>query len=334
MRISRFRVDSYDEMKTRIPATMCAIDLAVLLCLAPQARGQETPPAAPDTAVPTSRETYRLRVENARYGRIELSIDNGEHFLLIGRVVKPATVTAPTTAVQAGSIVRSSGDGLAFTVATGQMLKILPATNAMIRGKAPDSVIVTDLKPHTGLFGDVCPPTGTSAMQQTARGEWKPFPNGVTPTEDDTFGFVVVLPLTHGASGILPLVPDLTPIVRLAKLAEVRKKLTALSEQYTGQALARARESKRSIVSGVVILRAKLPTGEPEPITAVTYSIDGDTVSAQTTLPSAYGWDTTRAANGEHIVEIRALSKYATVITRVRVLVLVDNTQADSHAAP
>jgi hypothetical protein len=232
---------------------------------------------------------------------------------------------------QPGSIVRSSGDGIAFAVAAGQILKLLPATNATVRGKAPDSAIVTDLKPHTGLFGDVCPPVGAPAMQQPARGAWKPFPSGYTPTVDDTFGFVVVLPLPHSVGNFAPLIPDLTV---LAKLAEVRKKLATLSEEYTGQAMARARESERSIVSGVVTLRAKLPSGEPEPIAAVTYSIDGDTVSAQTTLPSAYGWDTTRVANGEHVVEIRALSKYATVITRVRVLVLVNNISVDTHTTP
>ncbi len=319
----------------RIPA---AIGLIAALFGSPCA-AQDEAPAAPDTAVATSRDTYRLRVENAQFGRIEVSVDGGERFLLIGRVTKPATLAAPDPlSRESGYIVRSSGDGIAFAVAAGQVLKLLPVGDTPPRGKVPDCAILTDIKVRTGIFGECLPPVGAEALQEVGRSPWRRYPDGLTPTDETVFAFVVTLPSVHGAADPVA-VSQSSPAAApdpalLAKLAEVRKRLAETSEQYAGSAMARARDTKRPVLSGIVALRAKLPVGEPEPIAAVTYSIDGDIVSAQNTFPAAYGWDTARVPNGEHVVEVRALSKYRTVITRVRTLVVVDNApQEQSEAA-
>jgi len=310
-------------MRTNALPVACAVLLATLLWSPASTGAQEIPPVAPDTVEVTSHDTYRLRVENRQFGRVEVSVDCGEHFLLVGRVVKPATLAEPSKqALESGRIVRSSGDGIAFAVAAGQIVKILPGSDLNIRTRTARSAVVTDIKPRAGIFGEFCPPPGTSALLGSEKREWKSYPDGFAPTEEAVFGFVVILPSTQEAEDGAKSPPDPE---RLARLAEVRKRLTAVSEQYTGQAMTRARDNKRPVVSGVVMLRPKLPENEPEPITAITYSIDGDTVSAQTILPSTYGWDTSRVKNGEHVVEIRALSKYATVVTRVRALVMVNN---------
>ena len=304
--------------------------IAAILCGLPGAC-QETPPVAPDTVVATSHDTYRLRVENAQFGRIEVSVDGGEHFLLIGRVTKPAILAVPDRlARESASIIRSSGDGIALAIAVGQVLKILPGGESPARGRAPEYAVLTDIKPRTGLFGEYGPPVGTAALQQIGRGQWRRYPEGLTPTDDTVFAFIIILPAIHGSgdprAAPAPSPPAAPDPALLAKLTQVRKHLVELSEQYTKSAITRARETKRPIVSGVLALRAKLPLDEPEPIAAVTYSIDGDIVSAQNTFPSAFGWDTTRLANGEHVVEVCALSKYNTVITRVRTLVVVSNS--------
>lgn len=282
---------------------------------------QEVPPVAPDSPAPPPGETYRLRIENAQYGRVEISVDGGNRYLLIGRVTRAAIATSTDrTAQLSGVVVRSGGYGIAFTVAAGQVLKILPSPEPSAKEKPPDFAIVTDIKLRSGLFGGYCPPAGTVAQQQVAHGAWRGFPEGYVPSEDDTFGFSVNLSAIIGGGD-----KGAGPDPSAARLAEVRKDLVALSEQYTGQAMARAKESGRPVVTGIVTLRAKLPPDEPEPITAVTYSIDGDIVSAQNTLPSQFGWDTRRLPNGEHVVEVRALSKFNTVVTHVRSLVVVNN---------
>ena len=306
----------------------CAAAL-VFLITTPVASLSQPPPEAPDTAIVSSVETYRLRVENAEYGRIELSVDGGEHFMLVGRVIKAATAAAPEPASRpACSIVRGSGDGLAFTVAQGQVLKLLPAPAGRSGAKAPDCAMVTDLRPRTGLLGDYCPPAGTDLLQQVGHGPLRPYPDGLTPSEDTVFAFRVTLPSVLGPSAVARTgAPD---AAALARLAECRKGLAELAHEYAERSVERARDARRSVVSGVVALRARLPAGEPEPIAAVTYSIDGDVVSAQNVFPSTYGWDTTKLPNGEHVIEIRALSKHATVVTRVRALVLVMNRLPDA----
>lgn len=299
----------------------CALIL-ILVC-AVRTQGQESPPVAPDTIAITSRDTYRLRVENAQYGRVEISVDCGEHFMLVGRVMTPASLAAADReAQQAGTIVRSTSAGIAFAIGPGQVLKILPKPAPAAHLKPPACAIVTDIKARSLIFSDLGPPVGTVALQQIGHTPWRPYPVGLTPTEDTVFAFVVNLPAVQGAAEAQAATPD--PAF-LARLTAVRGQLTAASEQYMRQAAERAKENKRAIVSGVVALRAKLPPDEPEPITAVRYSIDGDIVSAQNTFPPVYGWDTTHLANGEHVVEICALSKYATVVTRVRTLVVVQN---------
>jgi len=300
-----------------------------ILNLQPSNRGlpalrscQDQSPAAPDTAVTTSRDTYRLRIENIQFGRIEVSVDSGETFLLVGRVTKPAILPAQDkTAKQPGVIVRSGGEGICMSIAAGQVIKLLPAAEAGSRGKPPDCAAVTDIKVRTGIFGEFAPPAGTPALQQTGRAQWRPYQDGMAPNEDTVFAFIVVLPSVHGSLEP-PAQPD---AATLAKLAEVRKKLAALSEQYVSGAMARARDAGRSIVSGMLTINAKLPPDEPEPISAVSFYVDGDNVSAQNTFPAIYGWDTRRVANGEHVVEVRGLSKYNTVITKVRTLVVVNN---------
>jgi hypothetical protein len=283
---------------------------------------QDKPPTAPDTAVTTSRDTYRLRVENVQYGRIEVSIDSGETFILLGRVTKPAILPAPDkSAKQPGVIVRSGGEGICMAIAVGQVIKLLPAPEPNSRAKPPDCAAITDIKPRTSIFGEFAPPAGTPALQQTGRAQWRPYQDGMAPTEETVFAFIVVLPSVHGSTEP-PAQPDAT---LLAKLAEARKKLAALSEQYISGAIARARDAGRSIVSGTLTINAKLPPDEPEPITAVSFYVDGDNVSAQNTFPAVYGWDTTRVPNGEHVVEIRGLSKFNTIITKVRTLVVVNN---------
>jgi hypothetical protein len=283
---------------------------------------QDNPPAAPDTSITTSRDTYRLRIENVEFGRIEVSIDNGETFLLVGRVTKPAILPAPDkTAKQSGVIVRSGGEGICVAIAAGQVIKLLPATAANSHARPQDCAAVTDIKARTGVFGEFAPPLGTPALQQMGRTQWRPYQDGMAPTEDTVFAFIVVLPSVHGSAE-----PSAPPdAATLEKLADVRKRLAALSEQYVSSAMTRARDAGRSIASGLLTINAKLPQDEPEPISAVSFYVDGDNVSAQNTFPARYGWDTTRVANGEHVVEIRGLSKYNTVITKVRALIVVNN---------
>src|SRR5579859_6491644 len=69
-------------------ATLLVLSLSMVLDA--RAWGEQNE-AAPATSV----ETYRLRVQNFLYGRVEVSVDGGRHYLLLGRVRHPAISAAP-----------------------------------------------------------------------------------------------------------------------------------------------------------------------------------------------------------------------------------------------
>lgn len=273
----------------------------------------------------TETESYALRVENTSFGRIEMSADAGKTFVLVGRVVRSATSATPLRAVKdAGKVSHASQNGLAFGVAPGQILKLRPQWIAKpapgnkpsqknIRPPASEpSVIQTDIPMGQGIFGSLLPPSGTGVQILSSAGEPGPIPPHFTPSESDVFHFQVTLPkkTQTGAEGSLTLV----------------QRIEALSKAYAEGAAARAKAAKRKVVSGTLTLQAKLPEGEPDPIDAVTYMADGDLVAAQNTPPYSYAWDTRKVADGEHIVEIRAFNKAGRMLTRVRALVVVQNT--------
>ena len=90
----------------------------------------------------SSGELYRLRVENADYGSVALSMDGGRRYTLIGRVTRPASsVSVEREARTAGTVLRSSGEGLAFAVNLGQALKLQP-------GIAPTASVQARLAYH------------------------------------------------------------------------------------------------------------------------------------------------------------------------------------------
>jgi hypothetical protein len=105
----------------------------------------------------------------------------------------------------------------------------------------------------------------------------------------------------------------------------VLKRIETLAQAYAAGAVARAKAERRTVASGILTLRAKLPTGEPDPIAAVTFSVEGDVVSAQNVPPFVYAWDTRRVPDGEYLVEIRALNGRAALISHARALVAVHN---------
>jgi hypothetical protein len=340
--------------------TRVALAAALFLLLSTVVVGQE--PTPPDTRHPTPdalpTETYRLRVENTMFGRVEASVDEGAHYTLVGRVLQPVTTAIPDkTATTPGVVLRSVGEGLAFAVAPGQILKLRPGMktpntqhlntsttqpptpnartperpnaqskieHSKSKNSAPEpAALRTDLEPKKRFFGEWLPPAGTTVRLQMGTRSPGPFPEGYAPGQEDVFLFLVALPLPAPKAGE----PAPSEEQRRKEYQqEIGKRLEALGQAYKEDALARARLEKRPVVSGYLTLRAKLPVGEPEPISAVTYAVDGDVVAAQNVMPFSYGWDTRRVPDGEHVVEIRALSQYATVISRVRALVFVQNT--------
>lgn len=284
--------------------------------------------AVRETASALPKETYSLRVENAQYGRVEISLDRGEHTILIGRVLRPAVqMTSEKGASAPGTVLRAQSDGIVFCVAPGRIMKLLPAAapgrppRSGKRAPAPGpAALGTDLVRAKGLFGDLLPPAGTGVGVIAETPREAPFPGDYLPALDDVFVFHIHLPLPPATAGQ-------TDTEREDALRErVRVQVTALQKEYAAGAVARARSAHRKVVSGTLTLRALVPEGEPDPITAVTYMVDGRFIAAQDTAPFVYQWNTRNVEDGEHVLEIRAVNRNARPVTRVRALVVVQNT--------
>lgn len=310
---------------------MCLLlNMSCLLC-----RAQEPPddiPLAP--RVTASGEAYRLRVENREYGGISLSADGGLHYTLIGRVTRPASTVALDREAQAtAQVVRGGGMGFAFAVNLGQSLKLRPLgvsaptgakrTQAMSFASEPFSIL-TNLAPRTGLFGDLLPPAGARVKLESDGGFQHGFPTPYQPSLEDAYVFFVTLP-AQGTEEEKRRREEGTRQGTKVQAHSIQESIAALGQAYTAQSLARARQEHRAVVSGVLHLQARLPEGEPDPIDYVTYSIDGRAVSQQNVKPFSYDWDTRRADDGEHVVEVRALNRNLHVVTYKRTLVVVQN---------
>jgi hypothetical protein len=271
-------------------------------------------------------EMYRVRVQNVEWGRVEASADGGLHYAVIGRVRRPATqALVERGSSNAGIVLRSGTDGLAFTISAGRVVKLRPQPSARdMRGvhlPAPTLPyeIVTNLLPGSGLFGELTLSPGASVRLQLAPQTISPIPADHSLSTGDVFVFIA--PVSKGNNAI----GSDTPQSEAARI-------DAVARAYLIGSISRARAEKRTVFTGTLTLKAQLPEGEPDPIAAVTYTIDDDLIAAQNVGPYAFDWDTRRAADGEHVVEISALNRNGRVITHARALVVVNNGKSEIGA--
>jgi len=258
------------------------------------------------------KEASRLRVENIQYGKIELSVDAGKRYHLIGRVLTPAVTVFPLKdAKSPGTVIKANKDGIIFVVAPGMSLKLRPHSTASASRSftTEPGAIISNLKAGESLFGELLPAVGSAVRLQTRASSLGAFPTAFAPSDSDLFVFVATAKEKENEDAE----------------AERGKQIETLSKGYCDKATERAKAEKRTIANGTLTLRAKLPTNEPDPITAVTYLIDGELASIQNAPPYLYAWDTRRVPDGEYAVEIRGMNKQGNVVTKVRALVAVDN---------
>jgi hypothetical protein len=261
-------------------------------------------------------ELFRLRVENTVYGRIEVSTDGGKRFRLLGRITQPAAKPmVDKSASTVGVVLRSTKDYFTFSVALGQSLILAPQRTPPQKGKGSTSpnlpkeaTLQTNLPKTHPLFGEFVPATQTPLRLQVAQGVANDIPDNFLLSEESVFIFIVSKTERGGNTK-----------------EQIAPRWDLLADSYQVGATARAKANRLSIITGILTLKPKLPDGEPDPIVYVTYHIDGEQVSAQNTIPFSHDWDTKQAQNGEHVVEIRALNRQGTLLTKAKVMVVVNN---------
>lgn len=294
---------------------MRRVILLVFLCLLPMVGGR----GFAQSNATTEPESFRVRVENYALGKIEVSTDGGKTYRLIGRVVRPASKPmVDKSASRVGVVLRNTKEFFTFSVGLGQSLIISPLspstrTTKPKGGSTPNlpkqSTIVTNLPKTHPFFGELSAPPLTLvrlALGQDLEGD---IPDNFALSDENMFVFSVHLP-----SGVGGTTEDL------------QQRWKILSEAYQAGAVARAKANHVTVAKDMLTLQPKLPEGEPEPIVGVTYLLDGVPIAAQYKLPSySFDWDTRQVPNGEYLIEIRGQGDGTKVITRARVLVVVQN---------
>jgi hypothetical protein len=155
-------------------------------------------------------ETHRLRVANRAGGPIEVSLDRGLTYQVIGRVTRPATQNAdgPTLAgaVPAGSVALVGAGRLWVRAGAEGTRPRIFALHARGAEAVPWS-IGTDLPPGSAAFAALAPLLGSRVSLQAPRG-LRPLPSGYIPTTSDVLVLVAAVAgegdLAPGPSGDLP----------------------------------------------------------------------------------------------------------------------------------
>jgi hypothetical protein len=291
--------------------------LACLLCpISPAAArsSQDQQPSPPQTQpapvqeAPKQAESYRLRIANTLYGAVEISTDEGKSWTLIARVQKAAVTAAEGGASTAPSIERGSGNGIAFAIGGRRLLRILPDLPANYKN---GSAIVISHAPFLGLFKDLMPPYGSPVQQIVNRRE-SAIPNDYVPQDGD------ILLITVPRS---PITPD--------RLAEQVKLLT---EKHRSGIVARLQRLGKKPTNGILTVTVNLAAGEK--VSALTYFLNGEVVAIQNQAPFTLKLDTRRWANGEHVLEARAVDMSGAVLTMKKTLLFVENEPAKEGSEP
>lgn len=283
------------------------IFIAILVSIASSTGGVNADPDG--TQLPTSlqsahQNTVSIEIDNSQFGEIQFFAGSSKTGTLIGRVLKPATQLTK-------SKLRNSESEVGINA--GHVVVISPSKNEEFRIvsnpehpalKAPPSTIITDLPKGKGIFNPAIDPEGTT-VHLNVLNQLTLLPSNYIPTTGDHIYLVANLTASEELNAV--------------------KQLDGLAKQYSAACIQRAHLWHRTIVTGTLKASAILPKGEPDPIAAVQFTVDGDIEDLKNTPPYLFSWDSRIAKNGEHILEIDALDQEGNIITNKRMLVVVDN---------
>ena len=185
--------------------------LLVLMLLAPShADGpvapREVPPAL--ASIPQT-ETHRIRLVNSVDGAIQVSLDKGQTWHLVGRVTAPATESLPgylaSGYAQVGTVAATAVHGLRIRVgdtahAYASLVNILPrefaSTPVRFGGHVSGlSGIYTSIPTGTGIFRNLAPYAGNVVYLEAGDGRVANLPVNYMPQEGDTLIIVVERPV-------------------------------------------------------------------------------------------------------------------------------------------
>ena len=184
--------------------------LVFFFALAGQADGPIAPREVPPLLAPVATsETHRIRVVNAVDGAVQVSLDKGQTWQLVGRVTAPATESLPgylaTGYSQVGTIAATAVHGLRIRVgdtfhAYASLINILPRefsqTPVRFGGHVSGlSGIYTNIPTGTAIFRDLAPYAGSTVFLEAGDGRLSALPLNYVPQDGDALVIVVEQPI-------------------------------------------------------------------------------------------------------------------------------------------
>ncbi len=174
------------------------------------ADGPVAPREVPPLLAPVAaQEIQRIRVVNAVDGAVQVSLDKGQTWGLVGRVTAPATESLPgylaTGYSQVGTVAATAVHGLRIRVgdtshAYASLINILPRefsqTPVRFGGHVSGlSGIYTNIPTGTAIFRDLAPFAGSVVFLEGGFGRLSSLPLNYVPQEGDTLVIVVEAPV-------------------------------------------------------------------------------------------------------------------------------------------
>jgi hypothetical protein len=148
-------------------------------------------------------ETHRVRVVNRVGGPIEVSLDRGRSYTVVGHVVRAATANTDgppfVGAVGPGTVALAGASRLMIRTDAGHgrlrvfALQAAEPDGAALASHGRDWVIATDIPAGSAVFEALAPPLGSQLFLQSRSGLQR-LPEGYVPTAGDTFLFVAEVP--------------------------------------------------------------------------------------------------------------------------------------------
>jgi len=245
-------------------------------------------------------EAFRARIVLLPGGTVSISVDGGTHFTTIGRVIalpqrlSNSKLPPRTAAVQ--------GKGLWLLQHNETQSVGLAAANV----QSP-TALRTDIPADSVLFRDLGSEVSVRLLQQQGRIAYS-----MPPGHRYRVGDVWVLQV---------LVQD------EARAQAIRETVAAAlpgeSREAIKRSIQRAEKANLPVVNG--ILNLEVTARHSETVQFVFFTVDGYPVGTSNVLPTIFRWDSTQVADGEYVLEARAVDKDGREVALVRKRVLVKN---------
>lgn len=188
-------------------AALVAVALAAGSASGASAAGPTEVP--PSFIPPPTVESWRILVDNSQDGPVEISVDAGKTWNLVGRVTLPAkcSLAGYLAAGYApiGTVAATAVHGIRIrvgdtTTAYPALFNIIPTefaqTPADFGGHiSGDSGIYTDIPAGTSIFREFAPYVGSQVLLKTRDSGLQPLPINFSPSPGDVFEIVVRRPL-------------------------------------------------------------------------------------------------------------------------------------------